>query len=360
MKMRTVRPLRAAKFIFTALMAWSGTSLSQAQAPVNAEELALVTAIRERLLQAAAKAKAENAALQPYTEKLPGNDVSFSMVPIPAGTFTIGSPENEPGRSQDEGPQKKIKVTAFWMGMCEITWNEYEIFMFAKDAPYVIAGAPSADVSHPTKPYVEMSFGMGRDGFPAISMTHHAANKYCEWLSAKTGHFYRLPTEAEWEYAARAGTTNAYSFGDDVAKLPEYGVFNAEKYALVGKLKPNSWGLYDMHGNVAEWTLDQYKPDAYAQLKGDSASASWVRSTKPYPHVARGGTWEDSAPKLLRSAARLASHPDWKDLDPQLPKSIWYHTSAPWIGFRVARQLEIPSAEELYRIWNNGVAREEP
>jgi len=327
---------------------------AEAQGKINADEMALVEQIRDLMLERAAD---EPEGMAPYAETLPGNDVSFEMAPIPAGIFTIGSPPDEPGRSDDEGPQRKIAVPAFWMARCEVTWNEYEIFMFVKDRPYVRWGAASADVSHPTKPYVEMSFGMGRDGFPAISMTQHAANKYCQWLSAKTGRFYRLPTEAEWEYAARAGTTTAYSFGSNPATLSEYAVFEAEQYAAVGKRKPNPWGLHDIHGNVAEWTLDQYLPDAYTQLTGEPAPASWVPSTRPYPHVARGGTWEDGADRL-RSAARLASHPDWKDLDPQLPKSIWYHTSAPWIGFRVVRQREIPSAAELYRIWNNGVARE--
>jgi formylglycine-generating enzyme required for sulfatase activity len=200
-----------------------------------------------------------------------------------------------------------------------------------------------------------MSFGMGREGYPAISMTHHAASKYCQWLSAKTGRFYRLPTEAEWEYAARAGTTTAYSSGDDPAALAAYAVFSADKYGKVGSKKPNAWGLYDLHGNVSEWTLDQYESDAYSRLKGDPAAASWVRSTQPYPHAVRGGNWSDG-PELLRSAARRGSSPDWKMLDPQLPKSVWYHTSAPWIGFRIVRQATIPSAEELYRIWNNGVA----
>ncbi len=347
-------PTATAALLLAAATAIFPAAPVRAQAPVNADEMAIVEQIRERILKEEAKAAQ---AFQPYTETLPGNDVSFAMIPIPAGVFTIGSPAGEAKRSEDEGPQKKIKGDAFWMAKCEVTWNEYEIFMFAKDKPYVTWNAVSSDVSHPTKPYVEMSFGMGREGFPAISMTHHAANKYCEWLSAKTGHFYRLPTEAEWEYAARAGTTTAYSFGDDPARLAEYAVFDSDKYATVGGRKPNLWGLHDMHGNVAEWTLDQYLADAYAHLKGDPAPASWVRSTTPYPHVARGGTWEDSADRL-RSAARLASSPDWKDLDPQLPKSIWYHTSAPWIGFRVVRQREIPAAAELYHYWNNGVARE--
>lgn len=318
---------------------------------IDAKELALVRQIREKIL--AAK-KDSPAPLAAYTEKIPGTDVSFALQPIPAGTFTVGSPASEKNRNADEGPQAKVAIDAFWMGQKEVTWNEYEIFMFATDAAGNASKGEADAVSHPTKPYVEMSFGMGREGFPAISMTHHAASKYCQWLSAKTGHFYRLPTELEWEYAARAGTTTAYSFGEDPAPLADYAVFNADKYALVGTKKPNPWGLYDMHGNVSEWTLDQYEADVYSRLQGHPAAAAWVKSTQPYPHAVRGGNWTDT-PELLRSAARRGSAPEWKILDPQLPKSIWYHTSVPWIGFRVVRQIDVPAVEEMYRIWNNGV-----
>ena len=203
----------------------------------------------------------------------------------------MGSPATEAGRKADEGPQHKVAIEPFWMGKCEVTWNEYELFMYVDeerkyypttgDNPYV---NPVSDaVTRPTKPYVEMSFGMGKDGYPAISMTQHAANKYCEWLSAKTGHFYRLPTEAEWEYACRAGTTTTYSFGDDASKLGDYAWYapNSDfKYQKVGKKKPNPWGLYDMHGNVAEWTLDQYQPD-YQAFSDALTKNPWVKASKP-------------------------------------------------------------------------------
>src|SRR6266480_3964805 len=150
------------------------------------------------------------------------------------------------------------------MGQCEVTWNEFELFMYPDEErkfketiqtdPYV--DKVSDAVSRPTKPYVEMSFGMGRDGYPAISMTQHAANKYAEWLSAKTGEFYRLPTEAEWEYACRAGGGDPSPLGD----YAWYGANSNDKYHTVATKKPNGWGLYDMLGNVMEWTLDQYEP----------------------------------------------------------------------------------------------------
>jgi formylglycine-generating enzyme required for sulfatase activity len=205
-----------------------------------------------------------------------------------------------------------------------------------------------------------MSFGMGKDGFPAISMTQHAANKYCQWLSAHTGHFYRLPTEAEWEYACRAGTKTAYFFGDSPKKLGDYAWFadNSDfKYQKVGRKKPNPWGLYDVHGNVGEWCLDQYDPDYYKNFLKGVADNAWNKSTKPYPHVLRGGAWDDEADRL-RSAARRGSNKSWKQQDPQLPKSIWFLTDAQFVGFRIVRPLKVPTAEEMKAYWNNGVSRE--
>jgi formylglycine-generating enzyme required for sulfatase activity len=206
-----------------------------------------------------------------------------------------------------------------------------------------------------------MSFGMGKDGFPAISMTQHAANKFCEWLSAKTGNFYRLPTEAEWEYACRAGTTTAYSFGDDPAKLGEYA-WTAQnsnfKYQKVGTKKPNPWGLYDMHGNVVEWTLDQYDPNYYKQFGSMIITNPWNQATKPYPHSVRGGSWDDEDPALFRSSARRGSDKVWKIQDPQLPKSYWYHTDAQFLGFRVVRPLRVPPPEELDKYWTSHVEKD--
>ncbi|HEX3799960.1 MAG TPA: SUMF1/EgtB/PvdO family nonheme iron enzyme [Verrucomicrobiae bacterium] len=318
------------------------------------DEVATISEIRKKIIaQGNAASPAE---MKSYTETIPGTRVTFDMVPIPAGTFVMGSPESEAKRKADEGPQRKISVSPFWMERCEVTWNEFELFMYPemkKGNTPEIADA----VTHPTKPYVEMSFGMGKDGFPAISMTQHAANTYCKWLSAKTGHFYRLPTEAEWEYACRAGTTTAYSFGDDVSKLGDYAWFagNSDgKYQKVGQKKPNPWGLFDMHGNVAEWTLDQYSAQGYGAAAAGVIADPWVKATTPYPQAVRGGSWQDD-PELLRSAARRGSDPSWKMQDPQLPKSIWYHTDAQFLGFRIVRPLTVPTAEELKNFWDSGV-----
>ncbi len=164
-------------------------------------------------------------------------------------------------------------------------------------------------MTRPTKPYTDMSFGMGKEGFPAISMTQLAAKTYCKWLSAKTGRYYRLPTEAEWEYACRAGSKTAYSFGDDPAKLGEYAWHadnSDDAYHKVGTKKPNPWGLYDMHGNVCEWTLDQFTSNFYQKCAGKTVKGPLALPTKLYPQVVRGGSWDDDEQAKLRSAARAA------------------------------------------------------
>jgi formylglycine-generating enzyme required for sulfatase activity len=195
-----------------------------------------------------------------------------------------------------------------------------------------------------------MTFGMGKDGYPAICMTQLAAKMYCKWLSAKTGRLYRLPTEAEWEYACRAGTTTAYSFGDQPGQLDEYAWYfdNCDAYQKVGQKKPNPWGLHDMHGNVTEWVLDQYAPDGYAQLAARQETNPVLAPTAIYPRVVRGGSWLDD-PEMLRSAARGKSDPEWKKQDPQIPRSVWYHTNADFVGFRVVRPWRTPAAGEAER-----------
>jgi formylglycine-generating enzyme required for sulfatase activity len=296
-------------------------------------------------------------AAKAYKVTIPNTTVAYDMVPVAGGEFTMGSPDSDPQHKKDEQPTHKVKVDGFWMQAHEVTWDEYLLFMFANQAGEVANKDAVVDaVSRPTRPYVEMSFGMGINGFPAISMTQHAANKYAEWLSAKTGEFYRLPTEAEWEYACRAGTTTPYSFGSDASQLGDYAWYSANssgKYQKVATKKPNAWGLYDMMGNVMEWTLDQYAP-----YKAGPATNPWVQATQPYPHAVRGGSWNDPA-DMLRCGARVASDPSWKQQDPQLPKSIWYETDAQWLGFRLVRPQKVPSAEEMYKYWNSGVENDE-
>lgn len=273
----------------------------------------------------------------PYQVTIPNTTVEYDMVPIPAGEFTMG------GRT--------VKLDAFWMQAHEVTWDEYRLFMFQNQANEKDHKDAAVDaVSRPTRPYMEMSFGMGINGFPAISMTQHAANKYAEWLSAKTGEFYRLPTEAEWEYACRAGGSSEPSPLGDYAW---YAANSQGKYQKVETKKPNAFGLYDMLGNTMEWTLDAYAP----YKPGDQVNP-YVRAAAPYPHAVRGGSWNDPAAQVS-CTVRVASDASWKEQDPQLPKSIWYMTDAQWLGFRLVRSSKIPSADEMFKYWNNGVEHDE-
>lgn len=240
---------------------------------------------------------------QAVEQKIPNSTVSFKMVPIP-GNATLDS---------------------FWMEEHEVTYEEYILFQDESMDP-----APVPDgITRPSPPYIDFTLGMGKSGgFPANSMSQYAALMYCKWLYKKTGIFYRLPTEAEWEYACKAGSTTAYPFGNDAASLNKYGWYKGNsdnKYHAVKQLQPNAWGLYDLLGNVAEWTLDSYTPGA------------------KYPIVLKGGSFRDDA-TALRSTARLASDKKWNARDPQIPRSKWWNTDAPFIGFRVVRPAKQPDS----------------
>jgi len=296
-----------------------------------------------------------------YTEVIVGTDATFEMLPIRGGSFVMGSPAGEAGREECEGPQRQVEVAPFWMGAREVAWEEYHPFMYrldlalrADDGPRFEQDAWADAVSRPTPPYVPMDFEMDVDGCPAICMTQFAAKQYTLWLSMKTGRFYRLPTEAEWEYACRAGTSSAYSFGDDPGGLDAHAWYfdnSDDAYHPVGLKEPNPWGLFDMHGNVAEWVLDALDPAGYGSA-GDGPLANPIAwPTELYPRTVRGGSWDDD-PQALRSAARRGSTKSWKVQDPQLPKSIWYHTDALFVGFRVVRPLVEPSEEEKRRFWD--------
>ena len=191
---------------------------------------------------------------------------------------------------------------------------------------------------------------------PVDGVSRSDAVEFCRRLSElpeekAAGRVYRLPTEAQWEYACRAGTTTEYSFGDDASQLGVYAWYDVNSTHPVGEKLPNAWGLYDMHGNVSEWTLDQYVPTLYRQRKRKTANNPLQRPSKTYPRVVRGGAWSDKASRL-RSATRRPSSKKWKKRDPQIPKSLWWHTDAPFVGFRVVRPVKPPTPEEQKTYWN--------
>ncbi|MDQ3214418.1 MAG: formylglycine-generating enzyme family protein [Acidobacteriota bacterium] len=286
-------------------------------------------------------AQAAQTAPATYTDTIPGTSVSFEMVALPGGTFEMGSPPGEVGRGADEGPRHSVTVEPLWVGKYEVTWDEYERFAFgaAVPAPQVQSGSTGL-VTRPTPPYGDESFGFGKGRQPVINITHHAAMEYTRWLSQATGKVYRLPTEAEWEYFGRAGSADAYPFGGDVSRLGDVAWYatNAKgRPHPVGSKGPNAFGLFDTLGNVAEWCLDRYDPQFYARSQAKAPVV--LPSDRRYPDVTRGGSWADE-PALLRSAARRPSTEAWSRRDPQRPQSIWWHTDATIVGFRIVRAVE--------------------
>lgn len=276
---------------------------------------------------------------------LPTSNLTYKMILLPAGSFQMGSPEKEAGRKKDEGPAKKVSVSSFWIGAYEVTHDQFDLFY--KDVT-VSQDQMSDAVTRPSAQYVDLSWGMGKSGgYPVNSLQQRTALMFCRWLYQKTGEFYRLPTEAEWEYACRAGTTTTYFFGNDAAQLKNYAWYKEnckQGYNKVGRLKPNPWGLYDMLGNVAEWVLDQYDENSFTNL---TKTKDPVREpTSKQPRLLKGGSYLDEA-NAVRCAVRLSSKPDWNKRDPQVPKSPWWLTDAPFAGFRVVKPAVAPSKEEI-------------
>lgn len=332
---------------------------------LDEEQMRLAQVIHKRVVDYQQIKKQTNSgkeeSLAEYKETLK-TGAQFDMLPVKGGSFTW--------KGEADADVLEVTLSPFWMGKTEVTWEEYEPFMLSeiprqKDGQVLdfMREQITSDIdllARPTPPYHPMTYGMPRDGHPAVSMTQHAANKYCQWLTYQTGHFYRLPTEAEWEYVCRAGSKTKYSWGDDAALAGEYAWVAGDGssfYQKPAQKKPNAWGFYDMHGNVLEWTLDQYVPDRKAHFGKEKVVNPWVKATKPYPHVAKGGYWKQELKDVL-ATSRHQSDEMWKMSDPQNPKSQWYHTNTPWLGLRLVRPAKIPTAEEMYHYWNSGVAED--
>ena len=311
-----------------------------------------------------------------YTEKIPGTDVTFELLAIPGGSFRMGSPEDEACRRPDEGPVHEVTLSAFWIGETEVTWNEYQAYFDQMGVPARKDSTGGAEVdttsldatTGPTPKYGSSDIG---GWSTAYSMTHYAATRYCEWLSEQTGKHYRLPTEAEWEYCARAGTDTPYFFSANPARLTGHslrnrlfgtddGVINRYIFFIRNSRaqvhnpytnEPNPWGLYDMLGNVREFCRDYYSADAYWQgLEGAVPGLSLGPLVDPQgpplgtEHVVRGGSYL-SDPADCRAAARGRTHHDqWLVTDPHKPKSRWWYSDCMEVGFRVVRELD---GEEL-------------
>lgn len=289
----------------------------------------------------------------PYTSKIPGTEIEFTMMPIPSGVFVDDF-------EQPKGQQKTVRIAVepFWMAEHEVTWAEFQRYMkmetfFKKfnaagvrkitEKTAIDAVTAPSSLYDPTYTY---SFG-DLPKQPASMMTQFSAKQYTKWLSLSTGQFYRLPYESEWEYACRAGTKTKFYFGDDEKELSKHAWFDNntnDSRHIVGKLLPNPWGLYDMLGNVSEWTLDQFSEDRYEHLseadlsKPISTMTAYRKPDQLYPRTLRGGSWESLIDEC-NCDFRLASDKDWKDMDPFIPQSPWWFTShlGTSAGFRIIR-----------------------
>ena len=283
-----------------------------------------------------------------YSEKIPNSDLSIEMIFIQGGEYSMGN----------KNSNVNTQISSFWMSKYEITWEIYNLFMEfdqSNKLEYIIDGDTIKvdGISKPTTPYTDMTFGMGYEGFPAVNMTHFAASKFCKWLSLITGNYYRLPTEAEWEYACRSGTSSDYYYGDDISLIDEYSwnKNNSDNsYQRVGQKIPNKWGLHDMLGNVSEWVADSYDDNIFKSKK--LKKNPFIFNESKYPKVYRGGSWNDE-PSSLLTHKRFYSDNSLQKRDPQIPKSQWWNTDAPNIGFRIVRVNKDDSESRRNMFWNN-------
>lgn len=260
-----------------------------------------------------ANAAEETPAFEAYTETIPRRPEKFDMVPIKGGKFLMAPIEKG-------GQPREVEVKSFWMGKTEITWEVYDIFAVGLDQTEAEKKKDDALVdkaarARPSHPYGAPDYNFGHAGYPALCMTYKSADRFCQWLSQKTGRKYRLPTEAEFEYAARAGASLEPINIEALKKMAWFKENSEESTHPVGKLVPNAWGLYDMLGNTAEWCTGM--------------------DGKP---VTRGGSWRTRT-RLMTYALRELQQEDW-NIDPQDPKSTWWLSGGKFVGFRVVRDAE--------------------
>ena len=291
-------------------------------------------------------AQSVNEDFKEYQQTIPGSTLQFKMVPINGGSFLMGSSEKEKNHEADEGPQRNVSISPFWMAALEVSRDEFDVF--SKDETTSQNSTVDA-ITRPSPQYIDFSLGMGKEGgYPVNSLSQYAALMYCRWLYNKTGIFYRLPTEAEWEYACRAGTNTIYYFGNDEKDLDKYAWYKSNsdnKFQKAGQKLPNAWGLYDMLGNVCEWTLDHYDEKVMEKMADKITDPFAVPNKARYPKALRGGSFADDATQL-RCANRFKSDPSWNRRDPQIPKSKWWLTEAGFVGFRIMRPKQQPTKEQ--------------
>ncbi|MCK4874104.1 MAG: formylglycine-generating enzyme family protein [Phycisphaerales bacterium] len=231
-----------------------------------------------------------------FVQPIAGTDVSLTLMPIPGGSMAVSADDD-----------LSVDIEPFWISRTEVTWDLFDVFRFQFDEGKTGETIEPDGVTRPSKPYISMDRGFGYSGYPAISMSYHAAKRFCEWLSEKTGRHYRLPTEIEWRYVCQRS-------GIDPADPGTFAWFidNAEfKTHPVGSRKADALGVCDLYGNAAEWCIS---PDG----KG----------------VTYGGSYRDAIDRI-GYASRVVRIYDWNASDPQFPQSIWWMADAGFVGFRI-------------------------
>lgn len=310
-----------------------------------------------------------------HTQQIADYNQHVELAAIPGGTFMMGG---------GSAGQHAVELDPFWISKHEVSWDQYNLFLedsiedlrreiykvfynvdietadavsaptWTEEMLEVLRDAdiPSDVISIPSPSWGDLTAGMGVSGFPAVNITHYAALMYTKWLTIKTGDFYRLPTEAEWEYACRAGSNENYApyYLGQVDTFAWHRGNSNRSYHPVESKGPNPFGIYNMLGNVAEWTMDQFHEDYFDRLDGEPANNPWFKPDQLYPRSVRGGSWMDQ-PEASSCLQRRGSDPSWKRNDPQLPKSLWWHTNAYHVGFRVVKPKNQPSGVDDMEKW---------
>jgi formylglycine-generating enzyme required for sulfatase activity len=268
--------------------------------PAGAALLALWILISGLIIPSVAQEPAAPPAkLTPFVQTLPNSLVKIQMIPIPGGTVKIGT--------------QMVTVKPFWMARTETPWEAFDAFTASGPASpaYDQTDFPADAIARPSKSYILPDLGWGHNGYPAINVSFLSAQMFCRWLASTTNKKYRLPTEAEWELACRAGVQGAWKLDKKTLEKSAWYAGNSDKMSHpVGKKLPNKFGLYDILGNPGEWATD---------MEG-----------KP---VLCGGTFLDG-PAAIVPGTRRRWTPKWQETDPQFPKSRWWLADGKFVGFR--------------------------
>jgi len=285
-----------------------------------------------------------------FEEQIPGTSVSFEMIAIPGGKL------KEAGNARG---YKELNISPFFMGKIEVSWAEYRAFLRETESEGRMNGNESSGnqavdaISGATPPWGDPSQGWGMGKRPAITMTWKASQTYCRWLSQKTGKNYRLPTEAEWEYACRAGSEGEFFFGGKPSDyeqkgflgkifgtssdtINDYVIWNGNsegKTQLPERVKPNLFGLLNMLGNVKEFCSDWHAGEAWTEVKNGEFNPQGPATGKE--HVVRGGSFRSGVEDVQIGSRDFTRHEEWLKTDPQIPKSIWWYSDCNDVGFRV-------------------------